>query len=327
MADLKELSCTRSQEDAWGLSMPQRSVCLTTHIFIKPNSLNEFVSWQTKFHTTVTAALGFVSLEIFLSEYPSHWRVLQRFVSEESLKDWLESDPYQQLLKELKAFLIEKEDHLSLTQEHGDLQPHGVTEVFIAEVNLQQEKAYQDWMAKIHQAEAKFPGFKGVYIQPLGECQDKRKWMTFLHFDSAEHLDGWIASSERQMLLRESAEFVHSLEGHRLASPFAGWFASFQDKGVLPAAWKQTLIVLLVLFPIVMLEFKYLSPLTQPLNLSLATFIGNALSVALIAWPLTPLAGRLLGWWLIPNQKRWTSILGTLLVLTLYILEVLLFWH
>ena len=58
----------------------------------------------------------------------------------------------------------------------------------------------------------------------------------------------------------------------------------------------------MLLFPIVMLELRFLAPLTRGLNPVFATFIGNAISVSLLAWPVMPIANRALGWWLRPPR-------------------------
>ncbi len=112
-------------------------------------------------------------------------------------------------------------------------------------------------------------------------------------------------------------------------SPYAGWFASLAQKDILPPVWKQSMIVLLVLFPIVVFELKYLSLLTEGLNPSLVTFIGNVISVALISWPMMPIALFFLGWWLMPNTQhnRRKTLAGLLIVIALYLIEILLFWH
>ena len=81
--------------------------------------------------------------------------------------------------------------------------------------------------------------------------------------------------------------------------------------------------MLLILFPIVMLEIKFLSPLFEGHFATIGTFLCNALSVTLIAWPFMPACIRLLDWWLLPtgNQGR-LNVLGGLLVLSLYALEI-----
>lgn len=202
-----------------------------------------------------------------------------------------------------------------------------VTEVFVTEVIPEKEVEYRQWLAKIHQVESRFPGFKGIYVGP--PSQGKKNWITLLQFDSVAHLDQWLTSAERKQVLEESKELVNSLESHRLISPYACWFKSVEpNPALLPAVWKQAMIVLLVLFPIVMLEFKLVNPRLTGLNISLATFIGNAISVSLVTWPMVPLAIAFLHWWLLPEGKEALSktILGCFVVIGLYLIEILVFW-
>jgi antibiotic biosynthesis monooxygenase (ABM) superfamily enzyme len=49
------------------------------------------------------------------------------------------------------------------------------------------------------------------------------------------------------------------------------------------------MIILLTLFPVVMLELLYLSPLLHSLAMAVATSIGNLLSVAATGFVLIPL--------------------------------------
>ncbi len=203
-----------------------------------------------------------------------------------------------------------------------------VTEVIVTQVSPDKEEAFQKWAAKIHHAEAKFPGFRGVYVQSPRQSKG-HSWITLLQFDSTANLDRWLDSSERQEVLKESSDFITSLESHRMVSPYAGWFASIAQTGEIPSVWKQTMIVLLVLFPIVMFELKYLMPWIEGLNSSVGTFIGNAISVTLISFPMMPIAIVFLGWWLAPAGKNrlQKTILGTIMVLGLYLIEIVLFWR
>jgi len=203
-----------------------------------------------------------------------------------------------------------------------------VIEVFVTRVSLENYDAYQKWVSKVEKIEAKFPGYQGMYVQP----PDRNKggnWITMLRFDTPQHLDDWLTSGERREILKESEPIVESFESHRVVSSFAGWFSDISKMGEAPPVWKQTMLVLLVLFPLVMLELKFLNPLLVNLNLSLATFIGNAITVTLISWPMIPIVIRFLKWWFIPNKKHPIAIelLGTLTVIILYILCIAFFWH
>jgi uncharacterized protein len=79
------------------------------------------------------------------------------------------------------------------------------------------------------------------------------------------------------------------------------------------------MVVLLTLLPVVRLELLYLSPLLQPLNLSVATFIGNLLSAVALTWLLVPWANRAFDWWLRPTPKDSPRVeaAGVLLIVSL----------
>lgn len=200
-----------------------------------------------------------------------------------------------------------------------------MTEVFITEVNPDKVELFKSWTAKIHQLEALFPGFKGMYVQ-APQVPGNKNWITLLCFDSEKNLNRWLESKERKQVLSETKSFVNCLENHTIVSPYSGWFSSLIVEGPKIAPLKQGMLVLLLLFPIVMLEFKYFFPKMTHVNLALATFLGNVISVSLITWPCMPTAIKILKWWLVkPSQLA--NFLGFLLIFGLYLLEIALFWN
>ncbi len=303
----------------------QNPTILTLRIELNPQCKSDFAEWQAHFNSKVVNFPGFVSLEFLApGEQQQKWLVVQRFSSMSDALLWQDSTESHGLMDDLKKYSVNNGIHETMTQESAV--QNGVTEILITQVHPHKEQAYREWSAKIHQVEAKFPGFRGVYVQSPREKLGH--WITLLQFDSIQNLDQWLKSSERESLLKESNTLISTLENNRIISPYIGWFASIAKVGEIPPVWKQTMLVLLVLFPIVMFELKFLSPLTSGLNSSVGTFIGNAISVTLIAYPMMPIALWFLSWWLMPkrNQKLWT-LLGTLLLLILYLIEILLFWH
>lgn len=111
---------------------------------------------------------------------------------------------------------------------------------------------------------------------------------------------------ERKALLSETREFIESEELMRLATAFPGWVPLDPMTGEGPPNWKAAMLVLLGLFPIVMLEMKFLSPILANLGIhaSLGTFIGNAISVALTSFLTMALFVNWFGWWLFPRGMR-----------------------
>jgi uncharacterized protein len=302
---------------------------ITMYVKVRQDSTvkADFCNWQAKLNAQIAAFPGFVSLEI-LSPHQAvgdSWVIVERFNSAESMKNWNNSTEHSELMTELAALAINQEFTEFTCGETKTI--NGVTEVFVTQVSPEKEQLYRQWIARMHLAEAKFPGFRGVYVQSPTHKQS-HNWITLLQFDTPENLDKWLSSKERRAVLEESESMIESLESHRVISPYAGWFASATRADHAIPVWKQTMLVLLVLFPIVMLEFKFLAPFTADLDVSLATFIGNALSVSLISWPLMPLAILLLGWWLMPTKKRQlkVTLAGVIVVLILYLIEVIAFW-
>lgn len=305
---------------------------LMTRLKVRTESLGEFALWQEKMNQDVSDFPGFISLEMSPQQGEGYveWSSVQRFRSHQDLEMWQHSPQRKRLLDAVKPMLSEgKADALVEQQLGSDQSNRNVTEVFVTRVTPENYDAYRAWASKIQQVEAGFPGYQGIYIQ-APEKEKGGHWITILRFDTPEHLDHWLNSQERQRVLKESELIVEELQSHRVVSPFAGWFSSISNiTGESPAVWKQTMLVLLVLFPIVMLELKFLHPLTAHLNPSLATFIGNAISVSLVSWPMMPLVIRFLRWWLAPGAegRNRKIILGTLLVITLYLIEIACFWH
>ncbi len=299
---------------------------IVTTVLVRKDRALEFFDWKSKLNACITSFPGLISLEILspTKDEKPIWTLIQRFSTENNSSGWLQSQEHQSLYDDLSQ-LLGPDAFQEVVSGFSDSQ-NAVTEVFVTQVSPDKEEAFRAWIAKMHQAEATFPGFRGMYVQSPTQEQG-RNWLTFLHFDTAENLDRWLSSPERQSILQESESMIASLESHRVISPYVGWFASLQKEGPLPSVWKQTMLVLLVLFPIVMLELKFLPFLISQFNSSFATFIGNAISVTLIAWPLMPIAIWCLGWWLTPTRNiARVNLLGTLLMIGLYLLEIALFW-
>jgi antibiotic biosynthesis monooxygenase (ABM) superfamily enzyme len=145
-----------------------------------------------------------------------------------------------------------------------------------------------------------------------------------VRFATPGQLDAWLNSPARRDLLHEHEELVQSWEHQRFPNSFAGWFPVEAGSGQAPASWKQSMLVLVMLFPIVMLEMRFLNPLLRGLNPSLAVFIGNAISVALLAWPGMPLIIAAMNWWLQPRKNAgWLGPAGAALLAAICVVEII----
>ena len=301
---------------------------LVTDLRCRAGAEAALLAWQAKMAAAIAAAPGFLSVEVVpTSASPVGWRIIQRFSTPERLRQWRQSQACRQLLAEARALL--QGDGASDFHEQEAGEAHAsVTEVITTRVKAGMEDEFRAWSARIHLAQSGFPGFRGAYLQPP-QSERQGYWTTLLRFATPEQLDAWLGSTERRQLVAESEPMVESWENRRLPTSFAGWFPADPAAGKAPAAWKQTMLVLLVLFPIVMLELRFLSPALRELNPALGTFIGNAISVSLVSWLLMPLVIRPLTWWLQPKEggSTWIAAGGLAILLGLYAAEIGAFWR
>lgn len=168
-----------------------------------------------------------------------------------------------------------------------------------------------------------------MFLQP--PTTSEGRWTTLVRYDTADHMEDWMAAPEREALLKESKAFIEHEELTRLATSFPGWVPIDPVSGKGPPDWKTALLVLLGLFPIVMLEARFLHYLLDPLgvkNSSLAMFFGNFISVGLTSFITMPLFVRWFGWWLFPKENQNTpTAKGVAILCVLFALEVLLLWN
>lgn len=302
------------------------ATAIMTKVVVLEGRESAFALWQASFTHAATAAPGFVSLEIIPAfAGAAEWRIIQRFQTPALLRQWQDCPERKQFLLDLDSLLGDPQGHL-LDEVAPDFHSLScVTEVITTEVEAGRTEAFQAWAKTVQTAQARFPGYMGTLIQaPLSA--EVPYWTTLVRYATPEQLDAWLASAERRMLLERSDPLVSHWKSRRLSNPFGGWFPTAPDQPS-PAAWKQTCLVLLVLFPVVMLEIRFLSPLLSHAPLAIATFIGNAISVSLVSWPLMKVAIFCLGWWLTPDPKHRprVEIQGIATVAALYVGEILTF--
>ena len=298
---------------------------------LRPGVEQGFSSWHAKMCTIAAELPGFISAEVNApaASGPPVWRIIQHFRSDDQLRAWRQSDHHRRLLLEAESLVENNGTPGLLEEEASEAHEDGtVTEVVTTYVKPDKVDEYTEWAARIHKVEAQFPGYRGGFLQPPTSA-NQSYWTTLVRFATPEQLDAWLSSTERQKLLSEHDALVSSWSHQRLPSSFAAWFPTDQTVGASPPAWKQSMIVVLMLFPIVMAEIRFLSPLTSGLNPALATFIGNVISVALLGWPFMPLGIRSLKWWLLPAQDApsWTNPAGFLLIGVLYAVEIAALRH
>jgi hypothetical protein len=288
----------------------------------------EFVAWKARHDSAISKFPGYVSSDMMPGANGSNeWTILINFQSADDLAGWQQSKQHQEIIAE-GIPLFEGGNFGEIVQggEAGVPSSGDVTEVIFSRIKPGMEDAYREWTTRIEAAQAHYPGYRGMFLQPPDEKGGM--WTTIIRFKSAPQLEAWMNAPERKRLLQESKVFIEHEQLTRLATSFPGWFPTDPKTGHGPPKYKAGMLVLLGLFPIVMLEARFLNPRLASLNFSLGMFIGNVLSVAATTYLTMPLFIKALKWWVLPEADAPKSVhwKGTLLVCALYALLVAIFW-
>jgi antibiotic biosynthesis monooxygenase (ABM) superfamily enzyme len=207
-------------------------------------------------------------------------------------------------------------------------QPAPVSAVISSRVRPGQEGAFRAWEQRIATAQAQSPGFQGYRFEPpIPGVQDD--WLAILRFDTESNLQAWLDSPGRKKLLKEAAPFLEEFHARVVRTGFEQWFPTAAN-GISAPAWKQNMIVLLLLYPVVFLFGVWVqTPILMKkvgLPFWLALFIGNVVSVLLLNW-LVPWVSRGFSWWLAPANDAGgrASLAGAALITLLYAVWLFLF--
>jgi antibiotic biosynthesis monooxygenase (ABM) superfamily enzyme len=307
------------------------AVTLVTQTRVREGMVEEFGRWQSAISAAAAEFPGFITQSVLPPNPPLQvdWVIQQRFANVEAAFAWLRSERRARLLDAAQLMLAGPDDVHLVRDTAADARPAPVSTVISSRIRPGEEAAFRAWEQRIATAQAQSPGFQGYRFEPpIPGVQDD--WLAILRFDTEDNLQSWLGSPEREKLLEEAAPFLEEFHARVVRTGFEQWFAARDDRVTAPAAWKQNMIVLLLLYPVVFL-FGLLvqTPLLMGragLAFWLALFIGNAASVLLLNW-LVPWTSRVFGWWLAPPRDAGgiISVTGAMLIMAFYAASLLVF--
>jgi uncharacterized protein len=286
-----------------------------------PERLEEFGAWQRRMSETVAGAPGFRRQAVVPPHPPTQadWLILQHFVDRDSAVAWLHSPLRTQRLVEAQPLIQGRDDvHLVAGEAMGPPSVP-VSLVISTLVKSRQEDAFRAWERRMAAAQASAPGFQGYRLEPpIPGLQED--WLAIVSFAGEADLKAWLASPERARLLAEAEGFTQEFHTRIARTGFQHWFDAGGAKAEQVPAWKQNMIVLLLLYPVVFLFGAFVQVPwligRAGLPFPVALFFGNIASVLLLN-VLVPWTSSRFGWWLKPGRLRLT-LSGTALLLALY---------
>jgi uncharacterized protein len=189
-------------------------------------------------------------------------------------------------------------------------------------VSVGAESAFKRWHNEYVKHAKRFTGFIRVDLCSPLKCPNfVVKWYSIVHFDSPEHLNEWVESSDRKQLVESGQQFFRAYRFKSFTTGLEGWFSiavghSEQTK-LGPATWKQILAVVLGLYPIIMLQSKVPLSFLNALPRELMTLINILISSTLLSLVMMPFISKQFSFWLQPAYRltsRKNDVTGVVLI-------------
>ena len=321
-----------SGPDGGGITSPGATgVTIITQTRVRPEVADAFARWQDETSKAIAAFAGFVKQTVMPPSPPQQvdWVILQRFTTEKTAMAWLNSEVRLKRMQGATPMIVGVDD-VHLVHDGGPgPRPAPVSAVISTRIKPGHEAAYRQWEQRIASAQAKAPGFQGYRFEPpIPGVQGD--WLAILRFDTEPNLQAWLDSPERQKLLEEANGFTQEFHTRIARTGFDQWFPIEAGDTSPPAVWKQNMVVLLFLYPIVFLFGAWVGTplLMQRLKMPfwLVLFIGNIVSILLLNY-FVPCGSNRLRWWLRPvgSSLTKTNLAGAALLAALYVLSMLVF--
>jgi uncharacterized protein len=304
-------------------------VTIVTQTRVRPGGEEAFAEWQRGTSEAIANYAGFLQQTVIPPSPPTQqdWVILQRFTDSDSAAAWLGGATRLERVTKIQPLLANPDDVHLVSDSGVGVLPAPVSAVIATRIKPGEEAAYLTWEQRIASVQSKAKGFQGYRFEPPvhGVQED---WLAILRFDGEANLQAWLDSPERKKLLEEAKPFTEEFHARIARTGFEQWFPS--PAGQAAAAWKQNMLVLLMLYPVVALFGVFVqTPILlrwAALPFMAALFLGNVVSVTITSYLVPWISGKF-NWWLQPvgADRRKTDLTGTALVVFLYAIMVAVF--
>ena len=166
---------------------------------------------------------------------------------------------------------------------------------------------YETWTKGINQSAKQFEGFMGVEIIRPRDHQYP-EYVVIVKFDNYAHCKHWLTSPVYQQWMQRSEEFISQRSQQHQQNGLELWFSLPKSTSVNPPEppyYKQVIIGVITVYPLILLSNLLVAPLLQGLPALLSLLISVTFISALLSYPVMPYITKILAFWLYPsNQKR-----------------------
>jgi len=174
--------------------------------------------------------------------------------------------------------------------------------MFTDHVKPDKTDEYEAWSTGVHGSAKQFPGFLGVdVIRP--EESSYPEYVTLVKFDNCENLKRWRESPILATWLQKLPNLLVGDSHEQECTGLELWFdrPNRKQSPKEPPFWKQVIIGIICVYPLVLLLTWILGPVTEGFPREIAILINVIILSALLTYPVMPWVTRLLRAWLYPK--------------------------
>ncbi|GBO52979.1 hypothetical protein APA_780 [Pseudanabaena sp. lw0831] len=165
---------------------------------------------------------------------------------------------------------------------------------------------YETWTKGINQSAQQFEGFMGVEVIRPRDHQYP-EYVVIVKFDNYAHCKNWLASPVYQQWMQRSEEFISKRSQQHQQNGLELWFTLPKSKSgnpTEPAYYKQVIIGVITVYPLILLSNLLLAPFLQGLPPLLSLLISVTFISALLSYPVMPFLTKILAFWLYPSSQK-----------------------
>ena len=187
--------------------------------------------------------------------------------------------------------------------ESNSLNNEQVTVMFSELIKPGKAKEYENWLEGIQEDLKQFQGFVEINVIKPSDPHSL-EYISLVKFDSQDNLIKWRESSVLAKWLSQLHDLVSEPATIQQAYGLELWFS--RPKVFItaesPAFWKQVLLGVATVYPMILLLNFVLEPVTGDLPWLLSLFINVVLLSSLLTYPIMPYVTKYLQNWLYPNR-------------------------
>ncbi len=152
------------------------------------------------------------------------------------------------------------------------------------QVKKENVELYEKCTEDILSALSRSPGYLGREVFPPNSGD--KPYTIVIRFESERNVQTWLRSTERQLFIEQTRDFLEDREKTQIKAGIDVWFAP-DDAPARPAAHKQFLLTLAGIYPLTLIVPKLLSPVFEAVPVLENEFVSKFIVAVIVVGAMT----------------------------------------